>query len=269
MAQQPATSNKAKIARRVVEVLEYFDDAHRDATVMDIVRRYDRPQSSTSELLSSLVELGLLRKDRQARTYSLTPRAALLGTGGQGGAVRDGRLVQLLDRLSAQTGLAVVLYGMTGLSIQVFAWRAAKRGPARDLCRTVGGLQYPLSQSAAGLLLLSTIAQPRRDGLLRRLNAESVDDKKFVFGEIAARIDDCARSGETRGSAGFDSRREMVAQLLPVEAVEEPLAISILFDRDEPVNRDALSASITEGIRLMMGERDETTATVTAFPTAA
>ncbi len=96
MANRPASSNKAKIARRVVEVLEYFDDAHRDATVMDIVRRYDRPQSSTSELLSSLVELGLLRKDREARTYSLTPRAALLGTGGQAGAVRDGRLVNYL-----------------------------------------------------------------------------------------------------------------------------------------------------------------------------
>lgn len=269
MAIRPASSNKAKIARRVVEVLEYFDDAHRDATVMDIVRRYDRPQSSTSELLSSLVELGLLRKDRQARTYSLTPRAALLGTGGQGGAVRDGRLVQLLDRLSSQTGLAVVLFGMTGLSTQVFAWRAATRGPARDLCRTVGGLQHPLSHCAAGWLLLSTVVQPRRDSLLRRLNAEANDDQKFAFGEMSARIDQCARSGEARGYVGFDSRREMVAQLLPVEAAEDPMAIALLFDRDETVNRDALSASITEAIRLMMGEREEMPTAVRAFPTAA
>ncbi len=269
MANSPALSNKAKIARRVVEVLEYFDDAHRDATVMDIVRRYDRPQSSTSELLSSLVELGLLRKDRQARTYSLTPRAALLGTGGQSGAVRDGRLVQLLDRLSSQTGLAVVLFGMTGLFTQVFAWRAASRGPARDLCRTVGGLQHPLSHCAAGWLLLSTIAQPRRDGLLRRLNAEASDEAKFGFAEMSARIDACAQSNQVRGSAGFGTSREMVAQLLPVEAADEPLAIAILFGRDEPVNRDALAASIGEGIRMMMAERDDGLATITAFPTAA
>ena len=76
-------SNKAKIAKRVIEVLEYFDDQHREATVMDIVRRYDRPQSSTSELLSSLVELGLLHKDPYSRSYSLTARAALLGVAGQ------------------------------------------------------------------------------------------------------------------------------------------------------------------------------------------
>src|ERR1700754_681209 len=97
-------SNKAKTARRVIEVLDYFDDQHREATVMDIVRRYDRPQSSTSELLSSLVELGLLHKDAYSRSYSLTARAALLGVAGQAPAVRDGRLVGLLDRLVAQTG---------------------------------------------------------------------------------------------------------------------------------------------------------------------
>lgn len=269
MATRPTLSNKAKIARRVVEVLEYFDDAHRDATVMDIVRRYGRPQSSTSELLSSMVELGLLRKDREARTYSLTPRAALLGTGGQSGAVRDGRLVRLLDRLSAQTGLPVVLYGMTGLSIQVFAWRAASRGPARELCRTAGGLQYPLSTSAAGWLLLSTVAQPRRDGLLRRLNAEADDARKFSVAEMTARIDACVQSGEVRGWAGFDSGREMVARLLPVEAADEPLAVAILFGRDEPVNQDALSASIAEAIRQMMSEHEDISACVEAFSTAA
>ena len=63
MPSPKASSNKAKIARRVIEVLEFFDDNHREATVMDIVRRCNRPQSSTSELLSSLVELGLLHKD--------------------------------------------------------------------------------------------------------------------------------------------------------------------------------------------------------------
>src|SRR5690349_9731690 len=98
VATAAGSSNKAKIAKRVIEVLEFFDDNHREATVMDIVRRYDRPQSSTSELLSSLVELGLLYKDPYSRSYSLTPRAALLGTAGQEGPVRDGRLVKVVDR---------------------------------------------------------------------------------------------------------------------------------------------------------------------------
>ena len=56
-----AESNKAKIAKRVIEVLEFFDEEHPQATVMDIVRRFDRPQSSTSELLSTLVDTALAR----------------------------------------------------------------------------------------------------------------------------------------------------------------------------------------------------------------
>src|SRR5438093_10206017 len=73
-------ANKAKTARRVIEVLEYFDEQNPHATVMDIVRRYKRPQSSTSELLASLVEMGILYKDAASRSYTPTPRAALLGS---------------------------------------------------------------------------------------------------------------------------------------------------------------------------------------------
>ena len=127
MSAATASSNKAKIARRVIEVLEYFDDAHREATVMDIVRRYNRPQSSTSELLSSLVELGLLYKDPYSRSYGLAPRAALLGAAGQVGPVRDGRLVGLIDRLVAQTGLSVALFGRVGLKAQIVSWHAGPR----------------------------------------------------------------------------------------------------------------------------------------------
>ena len=94
-------SNKARIARRVIEVLEFFDDRHGEATVMDIVRRYDRPQSSTSELLSSLVELGILYKDPQNRSYRPTPRAAMLGapwdTGAMAAAERGARAVFPVD----------------------------------------------------------------------------------------------------------------------------------------------------------------------------
>ena len=69
-------SNKTKIAKRVIEVFEFFDQGSPSATVMDIVRRYRRPQSSTSELLASLVEMGLLYKDMRSRSYSPTPRLA-------------------------------------------------------------------------------------------------------------------------------------------------------------------------------------------------
>src|SRR6516225_1471119 len=114
--------NKAKIARRVIEVLEFFDEHQNQATVMDIARRYNRPQSSTSELLAILVEMGLLYKDPQSRSFSLTPRAAMLGSISQPNIVRDGRLAMLSERLATETCLGVAVMGIIGLDAQIFRW---------------------------------------------------------------------------------------------------------------------------------------------------
>ena len=247
----PAAStppNKAKIARRVIEVLEYFDDTHREATVMDIVRRYNRPQSSTSELLSSLVDLGLLYKDAHTRSYSLAPRAALIGAAGQTGIVRDGRLVGLVDRLAAQTGLSVAVFGRVCLKTQIVSWHAGPRASAQAVRGLFGGLQEPLSDGAAGWLLLSTVDQPRRDGILRRLNAEAPEQRKFSLPEMAARLDTCRDSRQVRGKLGFGSRADVVAALLPCREELHPLAIGIVYGDEDRVNRDSLLRCLQDAI---------------------
>lgn len=239
MAGLRTTSNKAKIARRVVEVLEYFDEDHPEATVMDIVRRYDRPQSSTSELLSSLVELGLLHKDPYARSYRPTSRAALLGATSQHGAVRDGRLVQFLDRLVAQTGLPVLLVTKTGLEAQIVS---ARRGSSPRLRRTAtglcGGMQEPLSHSAAGWLLLATLDEPTRNAVLRRLNAEASDSARFNPAEMARQIAAIGETGFACGAAGFGTIENMVAMQLPQRSGQDLLVAGIIMDK--PGQQEAL-----------------------------
>jgi DNA-binding IclR family transcriptional regulator len=259
-----APSNKAKIARRVVEVLEYFDDTHREATVMDIVRRYNRPQSSTSELLSSLVELGLLFKDPNTRSYSLAPRAALLGAAGQRGLVRDGRLIGLIDRLSAQTGLSIAVFGRVGLKSQIVSWHAGPRASVQAVRGIYGGLQEPMAYGAPGWLLLSTISQPRRDGVLRRLNAEAPEDRKFSVPELTARLDACRETRRVRGTLGFGSHADVVASLLPNGHEAQPLAIGIVYGDEDRVNRDSLVRCLDEAIAGL-----ECDARVEQLPTAA
>ena len=264
MAAGSTPSNKAKIARRVIEVLEFFDDTHREATVMDIVRRYDRPQSSTSELLSSLVELGLLYKDPNSRSYSLAPRAALIGAAGQSGIVRDGRLVGLVDRLAAQTGLSVAVFGSVGLKSQIVSWHAGSRASAKAVRGIHGGLQEPLCDSAPGWLLLSTIAPARRDGVLRRLNAEAADDRKFAVLDMNARIDTARESGHVRGKLGFGSQAEVVAALLPGQDDGHPLAIGIVYGEEDSVSRESLLRCLEDAIAGLAAPT-----TVEKLPTAA
>jgi DNA-binding IclR family transcriptional regulator len=252
MAAASVSSNKAKIARRVIEVLDYFDDDHREATVMDIVRRYDRPQSSTSELLSSLVELGLLYKNPHSRSYSLTPRAALIGASGQSDVVRQGRLVGMLDRLVAQTGLSVALFGRVCLNAQIISWRSGARTSAtRDL---YAGLQAPLSDTAAGWLLLSTVTQPRRDGIIRRLNAEASDEHKFVPTEMAARLHACRDQGHVQGAMGYGSKAAVLAVLLPGQPEDQPLAVGFVYGADDTMNAGSLLQCLDEATSQLISE---------------
>ncbi|WP_236554861.1 helix-turn-helix domain-containing protein [Novosphingobium sp. 9U] len=250
-----AGSNKAKIARRVIEVLEFFDDSHREATVMDIVRRYNRPQSSTSELLSSLVELGLLHKDPYTRSYCLTPRAALLGNAGQSEVVRDGRLVRLMDRLSAQTGLSISLMGMVGLDSQVIVWRHGPRAPVctRDL---YGGCKEPLARNSAGQLMLSTVSASRCEGMVRRLNAEADAAHKFSAAEMLARIEALRERRYAFGPVGFGSEAESLCALVPRQPEDHPLVISLVYGREDKVNTEGLLQSIGEAMRACLPDPD-------------
>jgi DNA-binding IclR family transcriptional regulator len=261
-----ASSNKAKIAKRVIEVLEFFDDNHREATVMDIVRRYNRPQSSTSELLSSLVELGLLYKDTYNRSYSLTPRAALLGSAGQSGPVRDGRLVRLIDRLAAQTGLSVAIFGMVGLNAQVIDWRRGLRG--QD-CALLGGTQTPLAYSAAGWLLLSTVAQQRSDGIVRRLISEASEERKFAFAEMATALHKCRDDGHVRGPVGFGTKSETLCVLLPDTDPAHPLAIGFVYAADAGTKSQALLDCLNDAARHCLGGEDQPSGEVKVLQTAA
>ena len=261
--------NKAKIARRVIEVLDFFDDENREASVMDIVRRYGRPQSSTSELLASLVELGLLHKDPHSRTYSLTPRAALLGWSGQTGIVRDGSLVRITDRLVAQTGLPVAVFAMTGLNVQIVSWRTGPRTAVTNTRGLYGGVQVPMSTSAAGWLLLSTVPQPRRDGMVRRLNAEATEERKFAVSEMASRLQACHERGWVEGPAGCNTNAKLVARLLPVGEGERALAVGLVHGVEDQVDTANLLACLDDAIHLCLGDRQSEVGNVEMFASAA
>jgi DNA-binding IclR family transcriptional regulator len=248
MATARSSSNKAKIARRVIEVLEFFDDAHPEATVMDIVRRYNRPQSSTSELLSSLVELGLLNKDPYSRSYRLTARAALLGSTGQSDMARDGRLVRLMDRLVAQTGLTVALFGKVELDGQIVSLRRGHRD-TRDAAELFGGMKEPLARNAAGWLMLSTIDKLRRDSAVRRLNAEADDAHKFGHAQMMDCITQCGERRYAFGPAGYDLDSDIVAVLVPRQPDGHPLVIGIIHERGGKVNQDSLLDCIGDAMR--------------------
>jgi len=238
--------NKAKIAKRVIEVFEYFDNGSQKATVMDIVRRYGHPQSSTSELLASLVEMGLLYKDPQSRYFSPTPRMATLGTFAQPEVIRDGRLFSAMDRLANSTRSGVALFGMVGTCVQIFRWSPDSHAATQDIgC----GLSTRLSDSTAGLLMLAALPPKHAEKLLWRLHAEPTTEPKFNPLQLGKMVAEFRRRGHATGPSGFAANTQVTAKLLPYSADERPLALGIIYGSNGPVDNYALIATLNRCIK--------------------
>ena len=260
-----AESRKAKSARRVIEVLEFFDKQNRRATVMDIARRFDRPQSSTSELLAFMVEMGLLYKDRASRTFRPTPRAAMLGSAFQPSVVRDGRLSMLIDHLSAETGLGVAVVGMVGLKAQIFSWAPGTGSLAAETQALCGGASVGLHESAVGWLLLSTAGSELGYAMLRRLRAETAAERPFDAADIREKVRESGERGFATGPAGFQAGLQTCSSLLPVERGDSPLALSLIYTPSEVTMPNSLIVVLQRAVRTRLQGFEKSVVDVDAY----
>lgn len=212
-----------KSAVRTIQVLEFFDEMRSDASVMDVARALNYPQSSTSGLLKSLVALGYLSYDPYARLYTPTHRVALLGSWVEAPSLRQ--VVQLMEELGRQTGETIMLGEQTGVIV-----RYIYVVPSRQLLRLhVGpGLIRPVATSGMGRLFLSTYPTEKVRELLKRINAEQkpgepifrLSDMQADFEEIRARGYAVSMNRITPGAT-------VVATMVPHTEGFPPLAMSI------------------------------------------
>ncbi len=160
-----------KSAGRVIQILEFFDGVQREASVTEISRALNYPQSSTSVLLRSLVSMGYLLHDRYRRTYLPTRRVSLLGNWVDPAIIQQGKLLGLVDELARQSGQTVVMAAANGLNAQyIYVTRDEPLAEA-GACVAIGSLR-PIATTAVGRALLSTFEDEDIVRLLRRFNAE-------------------------------------------------------------------------------------------------
>lgn len=239
-------SNKTKIARRVIEVFEFFAAENRRATVMDIVRRYGRPQSSTSELLGSLVEMGLLYKDPLTRSYAPTPRLAALGLAAQPEEIGNLRLFDFMDHLARTSRCSVGLFGIVGTHVQVFRWAQGADPVDPQLGSGSGAL---LNSGAIGLLMLSSYGLAQANKILWRLNAETPEERRTDLAMLKEQVLRYADCGHASGPSGLSADTAATALLLPEGVGERRLAIGAVYRAGAAVDPDALVACMRHGLR--------------------
>lgn len=173
----PLEQKTVKSAGRVLEILEYFDDVQREATVMEIADALGYPQSSTSALLRSLVSLGYLNYNPRIRTYVTSSRVALLGNWVDSRLFEEGAIMSMMRDLNKATGDTIVLAVRNGLHVQ-YIHVVQATNPAR-LHLTLGTVR-PLAASGAGYALLSTMTDREVTRLVMRINADAEEGQKLV-----------------------------------------------------------------------------------------
>ncbi len=240
---------KIKSADRVLRIFEMFGPDRQSLTVMEVARALDVPQSSTSELLASLVRQGYLARDRRARAFRPTARISLLGAWVQPHLFRDGRLLPMVDNLQQQTRLAVSLTSMVGVSLKHVHTTAGPIPAALAQSEDADLLHSPF-----GHILLSLVRGEEVRKIVHRLNASCDPEMHVRYQDLQATLEQVNRQGFATGkvAAGWSG----IALLLPQGIDEEPLGVGVIGrTADIDARRDELVRTIRQNISQYLGPR--------------
>jgi len=209
--------------KRTLEVLEFFDADHPAVSVSEISRELNYPQSSTSILLKSLMELGYLSYDKANRTYRPTARVALLGRGVQSYLFGDGSVMSALEEISQKTGELVILAARAGVVVQYIHIIPATN-PIRMHLRT--GAVRPIIGAAVGHLFLSALNESDLAAEIDRLWGLS-GPPPISRETLDREIGTIRRTGFALSTNTVTPGGGVVGMLLPGTFNGQPLAIGV------------------------------------------
>ena len=214
-----------KSARRVLEIFEFFAEAHTPATVKELSERLGYPQSSTSQLLKSLLELGYLRYDLETRSYRPTLRVMLLGSWVHDEIFGNGSVISLLESLRQELGHSVIVGMLQGVHVRYVVTLC---GVTTGLPPFSTGILRPVCRAAVGKILLAHKRPAEIALIARRANAQETDPAcRVPVPELLADIEVCRHRGWAESHGGVVAGRNVIAMALPSMPGQPELAIGL------------------------------------------
>ena len=214
-----------KSASRAIEVLELFSRMRRPQSLSDIAAALGYPLSSTSVLLKTLIGSGYLSFDRQHRLYFPTPKVASLGHWIAEALFGSGQVLDAMRDIHAATGETTSINTANDVQLQYLQILQSVH-PVRF--HVDEGTMRPLTQSAVGWLLMSTMSDERVDAIVRRANIATSDIGRRV------RIEDMLQQVRAIRSQGYAWAENVplpggatLCVLLPVTIQDRPVALGV------------------------------------------
>ncbi|MGF7161022.1 DNA-binding IclR family transcriptional regulator [Rhodoligotrophos appendicifer] len=184
-------ASPVKSAARVLQIFEMFAVIKRPAPLKEIVERLEYPQSSTTVLLKSLVQLGYLHYDREARRYFPTTKISQLSHWLD--SRLDDRILALMEEISRATGETVLLASRNDQFIQ---YQKVIDSSHEIRFHIVEGSQLPLTRTSLGWMFLSQMPLATAERLCKQINARLADKgQKTNINDIAERLKDISDKG--------------------------------------------------------------------------
>lgn len=162
-----AAGSTVKSALRAIEILEFFMRVRQPCAMSEIGLALGYPPSSTTVLLKTLVGLGYLNFDRRTRVYFPTPKVTSLGDWIPKSLFGDSRVLEAMHDVHAATGETVAIGTTNDVYLQ-YVKIVQSIHPLRF--HVDEGTLRPLTQSALGWLLMSTMSDEKVDSIVRRAN---------------------------------------------------------------------------------------------------
>ncbi len=170
-----------KSAMRTFEVLELFAERRRPMALHEIYSELGYPQSSTTNLLKSMVLLGYLNYNRVKRTYLPTMRLNLLGNWVAGYIQAEGGFRDLVNEMQRRTDETVGLSTQNDLFVQYLFLR----GPDHEFKNVPpDGTMRLLVDSSGGRAMMARMSDRAIDKLCRYTNHYEMKDDRVSYEEV-------------------------------------------------------------------------------------
>jgi DNA-binding IclR family transcriptional regulator len=249
-----------KTAKRLFEILEYFDEMQRPLSLKEVALRFGYPVSSASAVLKSMVVLGYIDFDRYSRTYMPTMRIVQLGQWVQGALFGERGILALVNHLNRETEETVSIATQSDLYMQYIH---VQPSPQTIQFSIRPGTIRPLARSGLGWMLLSARSDDTIEKLVRRINFEEEDRKKKIdLKELMQKLRKIRKDGYVISLHTVKAGAGVIGMLLPERRHGRILAIGVGGPADRLVSkRTQILRSLREGIDKFVSRDDGVPAT--------
>lgn len=215
---------KVKSAARALQILDFFDEIEREASVNEIAHELKIPVSSTSVLLNQMFEMGYLNRGKGGRSYIPSVRVTTLGIWIDPTLGADGPVMRIMQELARATSELVILATARGDTVRYIHTIPAT---GRVRVHTGAGTSLPLALSCVGRMFMATMPERAVREVVFRHNQRAGASKPLVLAEVLQHLAEIRRRGYARSPEAVIKGVSGLAIALPPCAGPEPMVLAI------------------------------------------